>query len=114
MQGADGATGWNNFRAGMMLHQDYRDMMIKDPPARAGVGRPGQSPADANETATMLPNRGLGEEALHRIVVVGGGAAGLELVTRLGDRLGRRRSAGRASRWWSAPAPISGSRCCTK
>jgi NADH dehydrogenase len=29
-------------------------------------------------------------DALHRIVVVGGGAAGLELVTRLGDRLGRR------------------------
>jgi NADH:ubiquinone reductase (H+-translocating) len=28
--------------------------------------------------------------ALHRIVVVGGGAAGLELVTRLGDHLGRR------------------------
>ncbi|HET6518324.1 MAG TPA: NAD(P)/FAD-dependent oxidoreductase [Geminicoccaceae bacterium] len=32
-------------------------------------------------------------DALHRIVVVGGGAAGLELVTRLGDRLGRRRKA---------------------
>ena len=30
---------------------------------------------------------------LHRIVVVGGGAGGLELVTRLGDRLGRRRRA---------------------
>jgi NADH dehydrogenase len=30
------------------------------------------------------------EQALHRIVVVGGGAAGLELVTQLGDRLGRR------------------------
>jgi NADH dehydrogenase len=30
---------------------------------------------------------------LHRIVVVGGGAAGLELVTRIGDRLGRRRRA---------------------
>ena len=30
------------------------------------------------------------EEQLHRIVVVGGGAGGLELVTRLGDRLGRR------------------------
>ena len=30
------------------------------------------------------------EQILHRIVVVGGGAAGLELVTRLGDRLGRR------------------------
>ena len=32
----------------------------------------------------------MSEEKLHRIVVVGGGAAGLELVTRLGDRLGRR------------------------
>jgi NADH dehydrogenase len=30
-------------------------------------------------------------ERLHRIVVVGGGAAGLELATRLGKRLGRRR-----------------------
>src|SRR5258708_10608428 len=29
-------------------------------------------------------------QQLHRIVVVGGGAGGLELVTRLGDRLGRR------------------------
>jgi NADH:quinone reductase (non-electrogenic) len=35
-----------------------------------------------------------GADDLHRIVVVGGGAAGLELVTQLGDRLGRR---GRAS-----------------
>jgi len=34
-----------------------------------------------------------GEVTLHRIVVVGGGAAGLELVTQLGDRLGRRRRA---------------------
>jgi NADH:ubiquinone reductase (H+-translocating) len=34
-----------------------------------------------------------GDEGLHKIVVVGGGAAGLELVTRLGDRLGRRRQA---------------------
>ena len=31
--------------------------------------------------------------ALHRIVVVGGGAGGLELVTRLGDQLGRRHRA---------------------
>jgi NADH dehydrogenase len=31
--------------------------------------------------------------SLHRIVIVGGGAGGLELVTRLGDRLGRRRRA---------------------
>ena len=31
-----------------------------------------------------------GETHLHRIVVVGGGAAGLELVTHLGDKLGKR------------------------
>jgi len=35
-----------------------------------------------------------GDQAMHRIIVVGGGAAGLELATLLGDRLGRR---GRAS-----------------
>ena len=63
---------------------------VKDPPPQTGVGRPGQSPADAHETASMRPNEPLGDETLHRIVVVGGGAAGLELVTRLGDRLGRR------------------------
>ena len=33
------------------------------------------------------------EESLHRILVVGGGAAGLELATRLGDKLGRRKKA---------------------
>jgi NADH:ubiquinone reductase (H+-translocating) len=33
------------------------------------------------------------QERLHEVVVVGGGAGGLELVTRLGDRLGRRRRA---------------------
>jgi NADH dehydrogenase len=32
-------------------------------------------------------------EGLHRIVVVGGGAGGLELVTRLGNKLGRRKKA---------------------
>ena len=30
---------------------------------------------------------------LHRVVIVGGGAGGLELATRLGDTLGRRRKA---------------------
>ena len=30
------------------------------------------------------------ETALHRIVVVGGGAGGLELATRLGNKLGKR------------------------
>src|SRR5271166_5764359 len=74
-----------------MLHHDQHDTMLKDPPPRADVGRPGQSPVDAHETAAMRPNEPLGDEALHRIVVVGG-AAGLELATRLGDRLGRRRS----------------------
>src|SRR5574340_1791834 len=34
-----------------------------------------------------------GRDGLHRIVVVGGGAGGLELATRLGDTLGRRRRA---------------------
>jgi NADH:ubiquinone reductase (H+-translocating) len=33
------------------------------------------------------------DRSLHRIVVVGGGAGGLELVTRLGDKLGRRKRA---------------------
>jgi NADH dehydrogenase len=31
-----------------------------------------------------------GDSAVHRIIVIGGGAGGLELVTRLGDTLGRR------------------------
>lgn len=33
------------------------------------------------------------ESGLHRIVVVGGGAAGLQLVTKLGDKLGKRKQA---------------------
>lgn len=43
-----------------------------------------------SETATLHLGDRVGDTALHRIVVVGGGAAGLELVTRLGDRLGRK------------------------
>jgi NADH:ubiquinone reductase (H+-translocating) len=63
-----------------ILHREAdHDMMGADPPletpAASGAGR-------------------AREAALHRILVVGGGAAGLELVTRLGNRLGRR---GRAS-----------------
>ncbi len=38
-------------------------------------------------------SREAAEQPLHRIVVVGGGAAGLQLVTKLGDRLGRRKKA---------------------
>jgi NADH dehydrogenase FAD-containing subunit len=54
------------------------DVMVADP------GR---------ETVATRADRPLEDEGLHKIVVVGGGAAGLELVTRLGDRLGRRRRA---------------------
>src|SRR5882724_10091395 len=43
-----------------------------------------------SETKTPLVPESSGEEGLHRIVVVGGGAAGRELATRLGGRLGRR------------------------
>src|SRR5215468_6485696 len=43
-----------------------------------------------HETATLRVPELSGEEGLHHVVVVGGGGAGLELVTRLGDRLGRR------------------------
>ncbi|MEA1831339.1 NAD(P)/FAD-dependent oxidoreductase [Methylobacterium durans] len=39
----------------------------------------------------MVP--GENEVGLHRIVVVGGGAAGLQLATKLGEKLGRRRKA---------------------
>jgi NADH dehydrogenase len=46
-------------------------------------------PAEISRADELLKGEGL-----HKIVVVGGGAAGLELVTRLGDRLGRRRRAG--------------------
>jgi NADH:ubiquinone reductase (H+-translocating) len=45
------------------------------------------------EMVATRADRPLEDEGLHKIVVVGGGAAGLELVTRLGDHLGRRRRA---------------------
>ena len=67
--------------------------MLDDPNFYMRVGRPGQSPADGNTAAATQLNGGFGAEVLHRVVVVGGGAAGLELVTRLGDRVGRRRRA---------------------
>jgi len=47
------------------------------------------TPQDRSTTESDRP----GAEGLHRIVVVGGGAGGLELVTRLGDKLGRRNKA---------------------
>ena len=53
------------------------------------LDRPSLHRADQAGTAS----RPAVKEALHRIVIVGGGAAGLELATRLGDTLGRRRKA---------------------
>src|ERR1700733_123561 len=52
--------------------------MAADPSQETPAGRQGRHPGDAT---------------LHRIVVVGGGAGGLELATRLGNRLGLRRRA---------------------
>jgi NADH:quinone reductase (non-electrogenic) len=52
----------------------------------AGTNPPG-------DATVIRADPSAGEPGLPRIVVVGGGAAGLELVTRLGDRLGRRRRA---------------------
>jgi NADH:ubiquinone reductase (H+-translocating) len=42
------------------------------------------------EVVAMRRSEAVDQQARHRIVVVGGGAAGLELVTKLGNRLGRR------------------------
>ncbi len=46
--------------------------------------------ADGSPTAH---NRPAMDDSLHRIVIVGGGAAGLELASKLGERLGRRKRA---------------------
>ena len=44
-----------------------------------------------NEAAQRpAPNVTIGPTVAHRVVVVGGGAGGLELVTGLGDKLGKR------------------------
>ncbi len=55
--------------------------------ARAAGGASGR-PIGARSASTRTTAGGL-----HRIVIVGGGAGGLELATRLGDRLGRKRRA---------------------
>jgi NADH dehydrogenase len=43
----------------------------------------------ARESQVLNDNRSKQDPALHQIVIVGGGAGGLELATRLGDRLGK-------------------------
>ena len=62
----------------MLNRQVHHDSMVADP-----------GPGVVTSRADGL----LEDKHLHRIVLVGGGAAGLELVTRLGDRLGRQRRA---------------------
>jgi NADH dehydrogenase len=57
--------------------------VVADAPAR-------QPTAPGGDRAAIDP---AGAAGLHRIVVVGGGAGGLELVTRLGDKFGRRNRA---------------------
>ena len=59
---------------------------------RLDLGSHSQDMAAATKRPAMAAEvePSVGPKRLHRIVVVGGGAAGLELVTRLGDRLGRR------------------------
>jgi NADH dehydrogenase len=53
---------------------------------------PGRMPEDSRMTMTTVDQPAVPVDPslnLHRVVVVGGGAGGLELVTRLGDTLGR-------------------------
>ena len=65
-----------------MVQQTTEEPRSKDDVAAELVTEP---------TRTIGPSdRGRDAAALHQIVVVGGGAAGLELATKLGDTLGRR------------------------
>jgi len=59
-----------------VLHRDADQHVIDSDPPQVTSAAPG--------------SRHAGEAAPHRVVVVGGGAGGLELVTSLGNRLGRR------------------------
>ena len=81
--------------------------------ARGGARPPGGT--HEQQPCMKLPRARLIDEdagdGLHRIVVVGGGAGGLELATRLGDTLGKRRKAhvtliekARTHFWKPAPA----------
>ncbi len=54
--------------------------------------RPPENVANAGRSGRAAGERMM-DASLHRIVIVGGGAAGLELASKLGDRLGRRKRA---------------------
>ena len=110
--------------AGML---DNENRMRKAGGARGRARRRTASMAHARDSArsTALRARSPGDSdrghesdtprhaRLHRIVIVGGGAGGLELATRLGDKLGKRGTARRhADR--RERAPTSGSPSCTR
>ena len=57
-----------------------------DAPLRLGGGPAEGFPREATLRTTA---ERIGPGALHRIIVVVGGAGGLELATRLGDKVGR-------------------------
>ena len=65
-----------------MAHADAPRRMDGDPDGNSSV-------AAVTDTTAVSQRPG----ALHRIVIVGGGAGGLELATRLGDKLGKRNKA---------------------
>ena len=56
-------------------------------------GQPQHAPERRAVEAQPRSDSDPGQRRLHRVVVVGGGAGGLELVTRLGDKLGKRKKA---------------------
>ena len=62
--------------------------------------------------ATTSSDGSVQDEGPHKIVAVGGGAAGLELVT--GSATASAGAREPASPWWNAPGHISGSHYCTK
>src|SRR5215217_4060394 len=114
-------TGWNRGRVMAASERDQLDRAVvsrgepdinlqqSHPPALshlASNGERGEQPRRSERGASLdsrqLPSRldssertrvRTSEPSLHHIVIVGGGAAGLELATKLGHTLGRRRKA---------------------
>src|SRR5216683_754629 len=73
-----------------------RDQGVVDPgPAIAAAAGPRQAALlEASSPEAIMEQTLLPEQAgLHRIVIVGGGAGGLELATQLGNKLGKRKKA---------------------
>jgi len=75
------------------LSRDYSMADLGSPIARVTGPRPSAlpelPPSEVSAEETLLPE----QAGLHRIVIVGGGAGGLELATQLGNTLGKRKKA---------------------